>query len=186
MRPADPLRFRLRGMTISLNSGSAKFRPTSPWHWLAFGCGAGLLKPAPGTWGTLIAVPFAWMLSWLSLPARCGVVGVAALAGIWICGRVGRDLGVADHSGIVWDEIVGYWVAVILFEWSWLLALLAFGLFRLFDIAKPLVVGWLDRNLHGGLGVMADDLAAGVLTALLLAPLAWGEWGIAFAPAAGQ
>lgn len=145
-----------------------------------------MLRPAPGTWGTLVAVPFAWWLAQLDLVARCSVVLLLAVAGVWICGRAGRDLGVADHAGVVWDEIVGYLLAVLFFTWSWRLALFGFVLFRLFDIVKPPPVGWLDRRVHGGLGVMLDDLAAGMLAALVLAAMAWGNWGVAFDPALRQ
>ena len=131
-------------------------------------------------------MPFAWLLGQVALPARCAVVLAVAGGGVWLCGRAGRDLGVADHSGIVWDEIAGYLLAVMLFQWSWVMAVLGFVLFRLFDIVKPPPVGWLDRRVHGGLGVMLDDLAAGMLAALVLAAMACGNWGVAFDPALRQ
>ena len=173
-------------MTISPSDVAPRPTLRDPVHLLAFGFGAGLLRPAPGTWGTLVAVPIAWGLGQLALPVRCAVVLAIAGSGVWLCGRAGRDLGVADHAGIVWDEIAGYLLAVMLFEWSWVSAVLGFMLFRLFDIAKPPPVGWFDRRVHGGLGVMLDDLAAGVLTALVLGMLAWAELGMTLDPALGE
>lgn len=130
---------------------------------LATGFGAGLLRPAPGTWGSALALPFAWALSLLPLAPRVALVLASAVLGVWICGRAAERLGVADHGGIVWDEMVGIWVALALLPVQWDTTVLAFAWFRLFDIAKPWPVSWADREVSGGLGVMLDDLIAGVL-----------------------
>jgi phosphatidylglycerophosphatase A len=146
---------------------------TTPEHLLAFGVGAGLAPRAPGTFGTLIALPF-WLLLALLPPAAYAVaVGALFVFGCWLCGESARLLGVHDHPGIVFDEIVGFLVACapllalpLTEQPLWLLA--AFVLFRLFDILKPWPIGALDRGLQGGLGIMLDDLLAGIFTAALL------------------
>jgi phosphatidylglycerophosphatase A len=145
-----------------------RFEWRAPQHWLAFGLGAGLLPYAPGTWGTLVAVPIYLLLSPLTTPVYLSVVALLFGLGVWACGTVGRDLGVHDHSAIVWDEVVGYLVAVtgIPADWRWMVA--GFVLFRLFDILKPWPIRVIDRRLKGGLGVMLDDVAAGVATLVLL------------------
>jgi len=137
---------------------------------LAFGFGSGLSPVAPGTAGSLVAVPLALPLILLPLSAALGVIAAAFVFGVWLCGRVGRRLGVHDHSGIVFDEFVGLWLVLVCvpFHWAWWLA--AFVLFRIFDAAKPWPIGWFDRRIHGGLGVMLDDLlAAGFALACLAA-----------------
>src|SRR3569833_1067315 len=130
-----------------------------PVHFTAFGFGAG-------------AVPVCLLLEMLSPLAYSGFLAAACVVGVWLCGAAARRLGVDDHPGIVWDEMVGYWIAVAAVppQWSWWLA--AFVLFRLFDIWKPWPIGALDRQLRGGVGVMADDVAAGAITAVLL----WGVY----------
>ncbi len=141
---------------------------------LALGFGAGLAPRAPGTAGTLVAVPLAWPLKSLP-PVTFALVLVAAFAlGVWICDRVGRRLGATDDGALVWDEFVGYWVAVALVpqHWGWLLA--GFVAFRVFDILKPWPIGPLEKRLPGGLGVMVDDVMAGVAGAAVL--WAAGRW----------
>jgi phosphatidylglycerophosphatase A len=134
-----------------------------PHHWLAFGFGSGLLPKAPGSWGTLIGIPFFLLLA--PLPLAGYLLATLALfgVGVWACGKAGRELGVHDHPAIVWDEVVGYLVTMtaIPADWQWLLA--GFLLFRLFDILKPWPVRWLDRKVAGGVGVMVDDVAAGLM-----------------------
>ena len=146
--------------------------PRSAWRnplcWLALGFGAGGLPKAPGTWGTLLAVPFYLLLMRLPLLEYAVLIMVLFIAGIWICDAAGRVLGVHDHGAIVWDEMVGFWVTMIAAPpgWPWLVA--GFVLFRLFDIWKPWPIFWLDRRVGGGLGVMVDDLVAGIYAALCL------------------
>jgi len=142
---------------------------TTPDGLLAFGFGSGLSPFAPGTAGSAVAVPLALPLTWLALPAALAVIAIAFVFGIWLCGRVGRRLGVHDHSGIVWDEFVSLWLVLVCIpaDWAWWLG--GFVLFRVFDAAKPWPIGWLDRRVHGGLGVMLDDLLAAAFTLAVLA-----------------
>lgn len=151
--------------------------PASVWrnpvHFLAFGFGSGAIHPAPGTWGTLAALPLVLLWQQLPVSAYVAVLVVSTLLGIWLCDRTARDLGVHDHSGIVWDEFVGLWLTMLLAPtgWTWLLA--GFLLFRLFDIWKPWPIGWVDRRVGGGLGIMLDDLIAGAMALLVLLLLEW-------------
>lgn len=139
-----------------------------PVHLLAFGFGSGLFPRAPGTAGTLLAVPLAYMVRSLDLPVFLALIAILAVAGVWICDRTARDLGVHDHPGIVWDEIVGYLLTVawVPRDGVWLVA--GFVLFRVFDIWKPWPISTLDRKVKGGLGIMLDDLLAGLAAALVL------------------
>ncbi len=138
------------------------FLLSHPAHLIALGGGVGLVPKAPGTAGTVLAYPIAWAsvqatssLAWLAW-------GFAFVLGIWACDRAGRDLGVSDHGALVWDEVVAMWGVLLCIPFTLLAWLIAFALFRLFDIVKPFPVGWFDRKVKGGLGVMLDDvLAAG-------------------------
>jgi phosphatidylglycerophosphatase A len=129
---------------------------------LAFGFGSGLSRYAPGTLGTIAAIPLWWLLTQLSQPLYLGLVLVAAIVGVSICGRAAEQLGVHDHGGIVWDEFVGLWVAMAFLPVSPVSLVLGFSLFRFFDIVKPWPISWLDKNISGGLGIMIDDIAAGL------------------------
>ncbi len=141
---------------------------THPIHFLAFGFGSGLAPKAPGTFGSLATIPLIVLLANLPLAGYIAVTLLAALVGIWICQFTARALGVHDHGAIVWDEVAGMLVVFIAVPLTWDTLLLGFVLFRWFDITKPLFIGWLDRNCHDGLGIMADDIAAGALSLLLL------------------
>jgi len=151
--------------------------PASVWrnpvHFLAFGLGSGASPKAPGTAGTLAAVPFWYLLAQTPLTTYLLLVLGAFVIGIWLCGRTSRDLGVHDHGGIVWDEFVGYWITMIAVPVDWIWALAGFILFRLFDILKPWPIGPVDRRVHGGLGIMLDDVLAGVMAAAVLHGLIW-------------
>lgn len=141
----------------------------TPSGWLAFGFGSGLSPIAPGTMGTLMAIPFAIFLKQLSQPWYWVMLLVTFALGVWICDHVSRRLGVHDHGGIVWDEMVGYWLAIALvpLQWTWLLA--GFVLFRIFDILKPWPINMLDRKVSGGFGIMIDDILAAVYAMAILA-----------------
>jgi len=143
----------------------------NPWHLLAFGLGAGFMPKAPGTFGTLMAIPLYLVMAGLPLVAYLAVVLAMFAFGVWLCGRVSRDLGVHDHSGIVWDEVVGLLVTMTAAPSGVMPVVLGFVLFRFFDILKPWPIGWLDRKVTGGLGIMLDDVLAGVFAALCLALL---------------
>ncbi|MBL8379885.1 MAG: phosphatidylglycerophosphatase A [Burkholderiales bacterium] len=142
----------------------------SPARAIAFGLGSGLLRPAPGTWGTLAGwAAFAIFLAPLApawqLAACCG--GFAL--GVWACDRCGRDLGVADHGGMVFDEVIAFWLVLILVPATWAAQGAAFLLFRAFDIAKPQPIRHFDARWKNGFGVMFDDLLAAGYTLLLFA-----------------
>jgi phosphatidylglycerophosphatase A len=137
-------------------------------HCLAFGFGSGLARYAPGTFGTLVAIPLYLVI--VHLPAWLyAVTVIAAFAlGVWICDSVSRDLGVHDHGGIVFDEFVGYWITMFLMPLTWQWVLAGFALFRLFDIWKPGPIRWCDRQVPGGFGIMLDDVLAGAFACLAL------------------
>jgi phosphatidylglycerophosphatase A len=145
-----------------------------PWHFLAFGFGVGTVPWAPGTWGTLVAIPFCLLFSKLSLGAHAAVLVAMILVGVYLCGKTARDLAVYDHSGIVWDEIVGFCLSMVAIPITWWTVSLGFVLFRLFDIAKPWPIWWFERHVPGGLGIMLDDILAAVYTWICLR--AWLYW----------
>jgi len=144
----------------------------NPNHLLAFGFGSGLAPKAPGTAGTLAAIPFFFMLSLLPYDIYLGLCLLAFVVGIPICDASAKKLGVKDHPGIVWDEFVGFWVTMAfvpaLFSTGFstletgIYVAGGFVLFRLFDIAKPWPISWVDRHISGGSGIMLDDLLAGI------------------------
>ena len=140
----------------------------NPVHFLAFGFGTGLAPKAPGTVGTLAALPIWYLLAQLPLWGYLLGTAIVIAVGPWLCGRTSRDLGVHDHSGIVWDEIAGFLVTMILVPVSIATAIAGFLLFRFFDVIKPWPIGWLDKHVHGGTGIMVDDLLAAVYAAILL------------------
>lgn len=157
----------------------SKRRPVSarqvfghPAHLLAFGGGAGLSPVAPGTAGTLIGAGMYWFMQPLPLAQYLAVTAVLFGVGVWLCGVTARHLGVHDHAGIVWDEIVGLLIAMTAAPsgWQWLVA--GFLLFRLFDIWKPWPIRALDRHVTGGFGVMLDDAVAALYALLILQLLA--------------
>lgn len=152
-------------------SDTVQFQLRNPVHFLALGFGSGLIKPAPGTWGTFAAVPvFLGMVQFLPT-AQLGyavMLLVTFLLGVYVCGQTARDVGVHDHGSIVWDEFVGYFVTMALVPASWLNLLLGFVLFRVLDIAKPWPIKLFDKHVHGGLGIMIDDVIAGVIAAIAL------------------
>jgi phosphatidylglycerophosphatase A len=132
-----------------------------PWCFVAFGFGVGVSPIAPGTVGSLVALPFSVMLAnlplWLYVSALC----VAFFLGCVACSHASKQLGVPDYGGLVWDEFVGLWVTFLAVPCTWPNLLLGFVLFRFFDILKPWPIKWFDENVHGGLGVMLDDVIAG-------------------------
>ncbi len=140
----------------------------TPLGLLAFGFGSGLSPWAPGTMGTLLAWALVPLL--LMLPFLWQVIFVVSslLAGIWICDVVDKRLGVHDHGGVVWDEIAAFWLCVLFIPYQWQWLLVAFVLFRFFDIIKPWPIGWADKQVSGGLGIMLDDVLAAVWTILIL------------------
>lgn len=139
-----------------------------PAVFLALGLGSGLAPKAPGTFGTLAALPLYGLCSGLPFWAYCTVVLVLGVLGVAWCGTAAERLGVHDHPAIVWDEVVGFLITMALVPASGATLAAGFALFRLFDILKPWPIRWLDRHVHGGLGIMLDDVAAGALAAVCL------------------
>jgi phosphatidylglycerophosphatase A len=158
---------RRLGSTIS-RVADFRFLFAHPAHFFALGFGTGLIPKAPGTFGTLAGFVVYWLLTRLPAQAFWPALLLLFLLGIWICGVTGRALGVADHSGMVWDEIVAF-ALVLAFApatLAWWVA--AFTLFRLFDIWKPFPIRYFDRTVKGGFGVMFDDLLAAVYAIAVL------------------
>lgn len=160
-------------MTISgelLVKPGWKFLLGHPAHLLSFGFGSGLARKAPGTFGTLVAFPMYWYLAPRLSDALFIFVLILAFAiGVWVCDITGKVLGVADYGGIVWDEIVAFMLVLFFTPPGWEWSLLAFTLFRFFDIVKPPPIRYFDNHWHGGFGVMFDDLLAAGYALLCLA-----------------
>jgi phosphatidylglycerophosphatase A len=141
-----------------------------PAHFIALGFGVGALPVAPGTFGTLVALPLWWLLGAAADPLALGAVLVGFfMLGIWACAVTGRHLGVADHGAMVWDEVVAFLLVLALVPDAWPWQLAAFVLFRIFDIAKPAPIRAVEQRFKGGFGVMFDDLLAAGYTLLVLA-----------------
>ena len=134
----------------------------NPLHFLSLGFGSGLIKPAPGTWGTIAALPIWWfLLSGLDILYYSLIVLLSFFVGIYLCGYTATALGKHDHGSIVWDEFVGVWIALAFVPTSIVSMLIGFAFFRLFDIVKPYPIKLLDKHVHGGFGIMIDDVLAG-------------------------
>ncbi|HYC43008.1 MAG TPA: phosphatidylglycerophosphatase A [Noviherbaspirillum sp.] len=163
------------GQTAYIAKPNARFMLSHPAHLLAQGFGSGLSPVVPGTVGTL----FGWLVfavltvrwpeiftqsTWSTLIAAGFVIG------IWACHKTGRDLGIADHGSMVWDEIIAFWIVMlVLMPASFSTQFWAFLWFRFFDMVKPAPINYFDRRFKGGFGVMFDDLVAAFYTLLLFA-----------------
>lgn len=165
---------RLRGRLEAISRITAKNLFQSPANFIAFGFGTGLSPVAPGTMGSLLALPLIWLLREWSTLSYLALVLALLLAGIPICSKATKSLGVHDHPGIVWDEVVGMLLVVILVPVTLVTLVTGFILFRFFDIVKPWPIRYLDTRVHGGLGIMIDDVAAGIAAALVL----WIVWSV--------
>lgn len=157
----------------TLTTAQRRVLMASPAGWIACGFGSGFAPKAQGTFGSAAAIlPWLLLMRALPLPAYLLVVLVVFALGVWACNVAGRALGVDDHRSLVIDEFVGQWIALLpaLFA-PWWTVLAGFVLFRLFDVWKPWPIRWLDRHLKSGLGVMVDDVVAGVFAAAALAAL---------------
>lgn len=154
-----------------MNSTPLNFDRHNWRHWLAFGLGSGLSPKAPGTVGSVLALLFYVPFSHLPPMIYAMVVIVAFAFGIWLCEETAKDLGVHDHGGIVWDEFVGMWLTLFLAPPEWYWVVIGFVLFRLMDILKPWPINWADKRVEGGLGIMLDDVLAGIMAALCLQAL---------------
>lgn len=140
-----------------------------PLLFLAFGFGSGLSRYMPGTMGTIAAIPLYLLLMATDNVTVYGVATlVATVLGVWICQYAADKLAVHDFGGIVWDEVAGLLITMLGFSFSWPVLLAGFVLFRLFDIVKPWPIRWVDKRIHGGLGIMLDDVLAALLANLVL------------------
>jgi phosphatidylglycerophosphatase A len=161
-------------LSIFLKSeyGNNRLKPkqilADPVLFLAFGFGSGLAKKAPGTCGTLAAVPLYCVLAQSGNLIYGALTLIVTIAGCWICGRAAEKLDEHDFNGIVWDEIAGYLISLWFIPFSWKGVVIGFVLFRFFDILKPWPIKWVDRKVQGGVGIMLDDVLAGVLANLTL------------------
>ena len=144
-----------------------------PVYFIAFGFGSGLMPIAPGTWGTLAAIPVYLILVSFSPLVYLGIAFLLFILGVWVSERVTRDLGVQDYSGIVWDEVIGFLLTMTAAPLGIIWIILGFFLFRLFDIWKPFPIRYIDQYVKGGVGVMLDDVLAAFPAWLILQGLAW-------------
>lgn len=149
------------------------FLLSSPSHFLALGFGTGLSRVAPGTVGTIMGLPVYLLIEPLPLLVQAAILLLLFGLGCYVCDVAGERLGVADHGGIVWDEIVAYAMVLMTvpYDWRWWVA--AFAAFRVYDILKPPPIGWLDARFKNGFGVMIDDTLAAVYSIVTLALLQW-------------
>jgi len=154
---------------VSLRTWAGRFRSAN--FWLVTGFGTGMMRPAPGTWGSLLGLGLGYLMhmAGISVPVLLAITSVLTALSSWAIDRIEAETGIHDAPEIIVDEIVGQWLAlipVIMLAPSLVLYGLAFLLFRLFDVIKPWPIGWLDKKVAGGFGVIADDLAAGILAAI--------------------
>lgn len=140
----------------------------NPWHFLALGFGSGLSGFMPGTMGSVAGLPFVFVASYFNYWVLAVVALLFSLAGIAICSRTARDMDVHDHGSIVWDEIAGIAITFLWLPFSWQMAAIGFVLFRFFDILKPWPIGFIDKHVSGGLGIMLDDVIAGLMSCVTL------------------
>lgn len=141
-------------------------------NFFALGAGLGLAPKAPGTFGTLLGIPLLFLMP-SNLLLYLLVLVVLFAFGVWCCDECARYLGVHDHGAIVWDEVVGYLITMMALPltWQWILA--GFIVFRIFDIAKPWPISWVDRQVKGGMGIMVDDVLAGAFAGITLQLAYW-------------
>ena len=144
-----------------------------PVYFIAFGFGSGLLPFAPGTWGTLAAIPLYLLMMSMHWSIYLGLTLLALILGVWVSEKVTQDIGLHDYKGIVWDEVVGYLFTMFLAPKGILWMALGFILFRIFDVWKPQPIRYLDQKIHGGLGIMLDDVGAAIPSWIILQAFAW-------------
>ncbi|BAO00779.1 phosphatidylglycerophosphatase A [Candidatus Pantoea carbekii] len=144
------------------------------YYLVAIGFGSGLSPVIPGTIGSLCAIPLWWLMTFLSLKIYYLIIFLSICIGIYLCHHTTNDIGIHDHPSIVWDEFIGMWITLIgvpSITWQWIL--IGFVIFRIFDFWKPWPIYWFDRNVHGGMGVIIDDIVAGTVSAIILHGLAY-------------
>lgn len=145
----------------------------NPLHFVAFGFGSGAIPFAPGTFGTLMAIPFYLLIANLHHSTYLFVVALITLASIWICHKTSHDIGIHDHQGMCLDEIVGFLITMYHAPRGWEWIVIGFGFFRIFDIWKPWPLRYIDQNVSGGFGVILDDVGAGIYACIALQIVAW-------------
>ena len=150
-----------------------KFLLSHPSHFIALGFGAGLARLAPGTFGTLVGLPLFYCLMAAPELVHYTTIAVLFFIGIPICTKTGKSLGVADHGSIVWDEIVAMMLVLEFTPHNAKWWLVAFTLFRFFDIWKPFPIRQCDAKIKGGFGVMFDDLLAAIYAIVALKVMLW-------------
>jgi phosphatidylglycerophosphatase A len=149
---------------------STRFLLTKPAHFIALGFGTGLSPFAPGTVGTLLAFPlYAALRHWLDAAELLALLPLLFALGVWACEQTGRDLGIQDHSGMNWDEVVAFLLVLAFTPTGLVWQAFAFFAFRFFDVVKPPPIRYVDAQVKGGFGVMADDILAAFYTLLTLA-----------------
>lgn len=145
----------------------------NPVVFVALGFGSGLSPKAPGTAGTLATVPLVYFLQQQTWLIYVAVTLFVLATGPWVCGYAAKKLQVHDHSGIVYDEVAGFLITMFMVPAGWQWMLLGFVLFRFFDAAKPWPISWIDKNVHGGFGIMFDDVVAGAVSLCCLLAIQW-------------
>jgi phosphatidylglycerophosphatase A len=155
------------------NPPNVRFLLQHPAHFFGLGFGSGLAPTAPGTFGTLVGFPLFWLISVYALSTQLIIIFTLFLIGIYFCGVTGKAIGVSDHGGIVWDEIVAMMLVLAFTPNQWQYWLAAFILFRLFDIWKPYPIRQFDAKLKNGFGVMFDDLLAAIYAIICVQALVW-------------
>lgn len=156
---------------MNVKNMSSKVWQDPAWF-IAFGFGSGLMPVAPGTWGTLAALPVYCLLMSFSPLVYLSVCLVFFVLGVWVSDKVSAELGEHDYSGIVWDEVLGYLLTMACAPAGWVWMLAGFILFRLFDILKPFPISLVDRQIKGGVGIMLDDVLAAIPAWIILQGLA--------------
>lgn len=150
-----------------------KFLISHPAHFFALGFGSGLSKKAPGTIGSLVGIPFYLLIATEPITSKLSILFLMFVMGVYLCDITGKNIGIADHGSIVWDEIVAVMLVLVFTPHYWTWWGIAFVLFRLFDIWKPFPIRQCDAKLKGGFGVMFDDLLAAIYAITILKVLAW-------------
>ena len=138
-----------------------------PLYFIAFGFGTGVIPVAPGTFGTLFAMFLYALLPPLSFIYHLAITLLLIVASIYICGKVSREIKLHDHTGMCLDEFPGFFVSMLFAPSGWMGMLFAFLLFRFFDIVKPWPINWVDKHVHGGFGMVLDDVLAGVFVSII-------------------
>ena len=160
-------------MTILHKTPNLLFLLQHPVHFFALGFGSGLAPKAPGTFGTIMAIPLYWVIRNFPFESKITLISLAFIIGIYFCDFTGKALGVSDHGSIVWDEIVAMMLVLTIAPFTIYWWITAFILFRLFDIWKPFPIRQCDAKLKGGFGVMFDDLLAAIYAMIIIQGLQW-------------